>query len=118
MMASNSAASFLCRTELRHRKCSKIASLKVGTYMNNVLLRTVDVVGVKRAFVRHDGRDKERVTVILGFDSEGRMLRVMFIFKGKPGKEKSERKLHELRVKYGYRAGTTPTFTKRRRRLE
>lgn len=69
-----------------------------------MLLKTVDRQGVKRAYVRHDGRDKTRVTIMLAWDSNGRLVRPMFVFKGKPGNAKSESKLKPLYEKFGHRA--------------
>lgn len=72
--------------------------------MNNLLLETLEEVGVKRAHVRHDGRDKTRVTVKLAWSSLGHLLRIMFIFKGVPESDQSLRKLAPLIEKFGHRA--------------
>jgi hypothetical protein len=89
--------------------------------MNNLLLRTVDDIGTKRSHVRHDGRDKTRVSLVLAFSSLGHMLLPMFIIKGKPDSAISLKKLDPLIAKFGDRAlfalalrATATTSTTRR----
>lgn len=69
--------------------------------INSVPKWTLNPKGQLRAYVAHDGRDKERVTVVLAFSSLGHLLPRMYIFKGNPESNQSWSKLDNIYFAFG-----------------